>query len=631
MIRIFKADIFAGLSQIKNDSIDVAITSPPYWGQRDYGFEGQIGNEKSYIEYISKLIFLFNLLRKKLNPEGVFFLNIGDKYLSKYGNSTLAMIPYKLAYFMIKDGWILNDILIWFKPNHMPSSIKNRFANSYEPIFVFSKNRKNHFFNYKNSASSYSNILKLTLQPSSYKHVAAFPEKLIKNLMGMVKIDKETGLVLDPFAGSGTTLKVIQDINNNSKYFSSIMIENNNEYIEIIKDRCSLHDSNIINYEFKSYDFKLLIEEETKQLTLFENVIENYNNNRKGIIKIFNYKEDYYRLLSQFNCKFIKKYLDKDSLNFIGSKEFDIELIYQTSLLNQKGWVIRNLLVVQNENTWFPLFMIVDDNKELKYKFNYKALNLKHKNELRDKWKEVEFKGLRVVNNFLELTGRIIEIEEKYENGFPKYVIVKWNNDEITREFVVFSEEVINNNLLIVKDKNGFEKNIIEKKSIVTLNKKIINFKINKNLFQNGSNKVYNGKFKKEKRINWGASPGARSSMEESFFSVQRLYNVEQPIVSDYLNYKRKLSNLSKSDLTNLFPKSYKHTVGHWLRKDFGGSLPSPNDWLKLQNILDLDENFTNYVCKSALKLQTVKQSEYKLPKDFITIEEMEHLKKLII
>lgn len=82
---IINSDVYAGLYNICDKSIDLAVTSPPYWGQRDYGFKGQIGSEDTYIEYIYKLLKIFSLLKEKLTPDGVFFLNIGDKYLSKYG------------------------------------------------------------------------------------------------------------------------------------------------------------------------------------------------------------------------------------------------------------------------------------------------------------------------------------------------------------------------------------------------------------------------------------------------------------------------------------------------------------------------------------------------------------------
>ena len=81
---------------------------------------------------------------------------------------------------MTKRGWFLNDILIWYKPNHMPSSVKNRFANSYEPVFVLSKNKENYFTEYKERKQNYSNILKVNLQPTPYRHVAVYPEELVE-------------------------------------------------------------------------------------------------------------------------------------------------------------------------------------------------------------------------------------------------------------------------------------------------------------------------------------------------------------------------------------------------------------------------------------------------------------------
>ena len=138
------------------------------------------------------------------------------------------------------------------------------------------------------------------------------------------------------------------------------------------------------------------------------------------------------------------------------------------------------------------------------------------------------------------------------------------------------------------------------------------------------------GKFKNEKRKNWGASPGARASLEEDYFSKRRLYNVDQVLVADYLNLKRKKKNLTKKELTEIFPAKYKHTVGHWLRKDFGGSIPIKEDWKILDKVLDLDKFFSNYVCKTALKLQTVSNGKYKLPEDFVRTNFLEKLSYLI-
>jgi len=137
------------------------------------------------MEYIARLLLIFDKLLERMSDKGVFFLNVGDKYLSRYGKTPLGFIPYKLAYFMTKRGWILNDILIWYKPNHMPTSVKNRFANSYEPVFVLSKNRENYFTEYVETDENYSNILKVNLQPTPYRHVAVYPEELVEKLINM--------------------------------------------------------------------------------------------------------------------------------------------------------------------------------------------------------------------------------------------------------------------------------------------------------------------------------------------------------------------------------------------------------------------------------------------------------------
>jgi len=629
--KIIHADVYAGLKSLSDDSINCAITSPPYWGQRDYGFDGQIGNEETYQDYILKLVKVFNLLRGKLTKNGIFFLNVGDKYLSKYGKSPLGLIPYELAYSMVKDDWFLNDIIIWYKPNHMPSSIKNRFTNSYEPVFVFSKSENNIFVSKKNETSNYSNILKIPLQPTPYKHIAVYPEKLVGKLLEFLDLP-QNATILDPFAGSGTTLKVVKDI---YKTCNGIMIENNEDYVNIIKERCRLNEQVKINkYGFISYltEYKTA---DVKESVLFESQAEySINVEKNGFVKILNNKKDYYSYLHQFITQKIKFSIEKNATCFLGCKEFDIELIYETSKLNSKGWVIRNMLVVEEGLRWFPIFMIVDDNKQTEYIFNYKSLNLKSKNEYRRNWYSTNFIGYKVTDSVSKIKkeGKIVEIPECLPNGFPKYVIVEWNNGIYTKEFVVYSQEQVNKNLTINCGNLRFE--IIENENLTDINKQIdykkTNNTISTTLFDLPAIDNYNGKFKDEKRINWGASPGARSSVEEEYFSLQRLYEVNQNLIVDYLNYRRTHKGLSKNELTNLFPPEYKHTVGHWLRKDFGGSIPTPEDWQKLSEILNIDEDVTSYVCKTALKLQTVKHGEFKMPKDFVLIDFIDKLELLI-
>lgn len=605
MHKIIKADVYAGLLSLEDNSIDVAITSPPYWGQRDYGFEGQIGNEKTYEEFIGKLTTIFNLLKNKLTSKGIFFLNIGDKYLPKYGNSQLGMIPFKLAYFMEKEGWVLNEILIWYKPNHMPSSVKNRFTNSYEPVFVFSKNEENYF----SMKEQKSNILKVNLQPTPYKHVAVYPEKLVCKLIEMLSLPKKS-LILDPFGGSGTTTKVVKE-NFRIENHSSILIECNSDYVEVIKKRCKLEDKIVIEKKFVPYKYSIVKEKGLGKNKLFEK----FQINKLGFSKVFENQKEFYNFLAYFSSSEIKKILRKDSICFIGSKEFDIELLYKVSLLNHNDWVLRNMLVVKAENIWFPVFMFVDDNKKVKYKFNYRNLNLEHKNKSKPIFHKTNFLGFKVQNSLLKekTQGVVTKVLEKYSNGYPKYVIVGWENGSFTKEFVIQSQEEINQNLKIFSNSKI---SVSEKESIIPINKEI-KFDLNKVDLKPKNENGYKGKFKDEKKINRGASPGARAMLEEVYFSVQRLYQVEQPLVADYLNQKRIQKNLPKNKLTNLLPKNYKHTVGHWLRKDFGGSVPLPDDWKKLSEILEIDEDFTNYVCKTGLKIQTVQNGRYKMPEDF--------------
>ena len=116
---------------------DIKFTkeNTPYWGQRDYGSKGQIGNEPNPDLYIKKMLDVADALQPVLKNTGSYFLNIGDKYVGK----GLSLVPYRLTIAMVERGWVLRNIIVWYKPNHMPSSIKDRLSNTYEPIFFFVK------------------------------------------------------------------------------------------------------------------------------------------------------------------------------------------------------------------------------------------------------------------------------------------------------------------------------------------------------------------------------------------------------------------------------------------------------------------------------------------------------------
>lgn len=622
MIKIIHSDVYAGLKTLENNSIDIVITSPPYWNQRDYGFNGQIGNELRYEEYISKLKYNFNILREKLKESGVFFLNIGDKYSNKYGHTNITLIPYKLAYHMQNNGWILEDIVIWYKPNHMPSSIKNRFTNSYEPVFVFAKSKDNI---YNRNKERKTNIIKVSLQSTPYKHVAVYPEKLVTSLINLTKFPRKL-TVLDPFAGSGTTAFAVNKMKQHLFLDScnSYMIEYNQDYIKIIKERNSDDEITLVRNSKESYTTENIKEDYSDYF---------YSSDKSDIfiddINIFEDKENFYRALNKLLTDDFKNYHDWSRPIFIGLKYIDIESIFDISLLNQNGWIVRNKIVVETSNSWYPLFMLVHDNKKVRYKFNYKRLNLSHRTNTIRSYDKKSFIGMTVKDSLTKTnprSGKILDVIKYEKNNLPQEVVVLWSDKLYTKEFIINDEEVINNNLLI---KNTGGKIVVKEKQPIETNK-VLNseYRVNKeNTYF--LLKEYRGKYLSLDRINWGASPGARASVEQEFFSVRRLYNVNQPLVCDYLNQKRLEKNLTKNSFTELFPEHYKHTVNHWLRKDFGGSVPVPDDWELIKSYLDIDEWMTNYVCKTALKLQTVGTSKYKTPEDFMIENEITRLKLL--
>ena len=174
--KILQGDALSTLKTLPNESVDMVMTSPPYWALRDYGVEGQLGLESTFQEYINKLCDIFDEVKRVLKKEGTCWVNMGDTYNSggnyrsqqdgqeegvishKHYKNTgfvktdkklqglkdkcLLQIPSRFAIEMTNRGWILRNELIWHKPNCMPSSAKDRFTVDFEKIFFFSKNKK---------------------------------------------------------------------------------------------------------------------------------------------------------------------------------------------------------------------------------------------------------------------------------------------------------------------------------------------------------------------------------------------------------------------------------------------------------------------------------------------------------
>lgn len=235
------------------------VTSPPYWGLRDYGIAGQIGAETRIEEYVEKLVKIFREVRRVLADDGTLWLNLGDSYTS--GNRTwrdsdkknparamtyrpptppglkpkdLIGVPWRVALALQQDGWYLRSDVIWFKPNCQPESVKDRPTHAHEYVFLFSKAER-YFYNYDAIAEPVLNgdakrnrrsVWAINTEGFPGAHFAVFPPALVEPCILASSSAGDT--VLDPFFGSGTTGEVALQ---NSR--STVGIELNPEYADI--------------------------------------------------------------------------------------------------------------------------------------------------------------------------------------------------------------------------------------------------------------------------------------------------------------------------------------------------------------------------------------------------------------
>ena len=224
----------------------MCVTSPPYYGLRNYGGEEkQIGQEQSPEEYIENLVEVFREVRNVLTDDGTLWLNVGDSYynyrpgrgqrLSKQtvsntkqdlpdvcprrGNrlpglkeKDLIGIPWMLAFALRADGWYLRQDIIWHKPNPMPESVRDRCTKSHEYVFLLSKNQ-NYYFDVnaiKEPTRRKRSVWNIQNKPYRDAHFAVYPPELIEPC---IKAGSEEGdIILDPFMGSGTTATVAKTL-----------------------------------------------------------------------------------------------------------------------------------------------------------------------------------------------------------------------------------------------------------------------------------------------------------------------------------------------------------------------------------------------------------------------------------
>lgn len=291
MNKIFCGNALDILKTFPPESADMCVTSPPYYGLRDYGVEAQIGNEQTPYEYIQNLLLVFEEVKRVLKPDGTLWVNIADSYAGNNKNFKLppnkdfsAMpklwhgikqkdmigVPWLLAFSLRENGWYLRSDIIWHKKNCMPESVKDRPSKCYEHIFLLSKSLQ-YYYDYEAvkepaAESSIARYKRGVSDKTKYKdrkqgifmprdktdfsdmrnrrdvwsvainsthipgHFAVYPEKLIEPCI--LAGSKVGGIVLDPFFGSGTTGVVA--LKNGRQY---IGIDINPDYCKTAQDR----------------------------------------------------------------------------------------------------------------------------------------------------------------------------------------------------------------------------------------------------------------------------------------------------------------------------------------------------------------------------------------------------------
>lgn len=269
---LFEGDGLTVLQALPSESIRCAITSPPYWGLRDYGIDGQIGLEPTLPQFINRLTRVFSEVKRVLTPDGTLWLNISDSYTSgnrgyrgaDKKNPARAMntrpptpdglkpkdligVPWRLAFALQDDGWFLRSDVVWNKPNAMPESVKDRPIRAHEYLFMLTKSERYHY-NHEavkeptddgTGKRSLRSVWNVNTKAFSGAHFATFPPELIRPC---VLASTEPGdFILDPFFGSGTVGLVSQQ--ENRQY---IGIELNPDYVCMAASRLHGLRSNVL-------------------------------------------------------------------------------------------------------------------------------------------------------------------------------------------------------------------------------------------------------------------------------------------------------------------------------------------------------------------------------------------------
>ncbi len=264
-IDILPMDVMEGLGMLPDSFVQCCVTSPPYYGLRDYGVEGQIGREAEPDAYVRRMVEVFREVRRVLRDDGTLWLNLGDCYRDKQR----MLMPSRVALALQADGWVLRDEIVWHKPRTTPAPVTDRTVAAHEMIYLLSK-RERYFYDWaaieepaisagrvvhytgqqKNSGHENRiypgsdkareitvrdtrrsrSVWSFSPQPFRATHFAVMPMDLAERCI--VAGSKPGDVVLDPFGGAATTGIAAEKLGRHS-----VLCELNPEYVAIAEKR----------------------------------------------------------------------------------------------------------------------------------------------------------------------------------------------------------------------------------------------------------------------------------------------------------------------------------------------------------------------------------------------------------
>lgn len=264
-------DALTALKKLPSGYAQCCITSPPYWGLRDYELPLQIGVEGELRDYLRKLSKVFAEVSRVLRPDGTLWVNIGDSYTSGNRgwrapdpkNSSRAMsmrpsnpkglkekelvgVPWRLAFELQRYGWFLRSDIVWYKPNAQPESVKDRPTQSHEYVFLLAKSKRYYYdqaaireptadrVGEKNRRSVWT----FKVRPGPGPRVTSFPDDLVR--LCVLAGSRPADVVIDPFFGGGTV--GLACLAENRKF---IGIELNPLYAELATSRALARSTNV--------------------------------------------------------------------------------------------------------------------------------------------------------------------------------------------------------------------------------------------------------------------------------------------------------------------------------------------------------------------------------------------------